>query len=1119
MEQAVNTFQKGLNTDSHPMAQSNDRLTDALNATFVTQNGNEIILQNDMGNRRIDNAFLPSGYQPVGMKEYGGIIYVAAYNPITNKSQIGSFPSPERKIGTESGLGYNDNKTELNQFFSYTQDNEEKIKFLKSDFVLLPLTEKQNNSISMHTGDKFIVYSDDLNPDLISNYNNTEDDLVISPKNKKFTLSLGILNSQNEFNDITSSMKRWNKIDNKWSIAEIDDKSNLYKFNYGYFIPQYDKESYKKLLTSKDETFKKERESMPVNTYSYKLVGPLYLKVQLNHITNITYTIYGEKLSDNVAKSITVETTITYNCPDGVTKGTLINDLYKYLGTYGEGTSIQYIGFDLLRKNQDNSYSLIDSTVIPEIIDECTYDYDSNLYTVTLSKTYRNVLATNNNILEYYLCINSGLEDEVYLEDLSQKGELDLSLLNSGTIKVDGWRFFNTVEEKQTSLTYSLETYPKRNQEFKDLVLKLTPYTLEGLSDESIYYILENDISAGRNTSIIYWDQARKESGTEDSEQYYDWESGQIRPYSSLFSNTLTSIEPRKLYKVELYYRYTENGNLRINYTRVNEDSLWLLTTELLNNCYLYTGEEFVHNYCNPTEEEKSIINKYLTIRPYDYYNFTESGKITTEYDGSLIYPIGAENGEFKYKYTYEGVINPNIKYDNELYPDCIKVTKVPVPKLDKQQRYNGLIRYDKSNNLKYIYKWEDSIQGDQFNTEGNITGLFKVISSISTDLNLNKFDNFQIGVATHPESGHRDYHTLLVRYFPLYNSRFGGNLTSSEVEWTIVDNKKIDGATRYLFSQYEEDLIKYIPVQYLFAYGKGKPTFIADDEKKYTRNMYFGKEPFKQDNTHNSEIYTRLWWKTQDGTYALYKKILNDNNIENTIKGIIQDLAYRVQEFSTFQDAGIKTLNINKSTISDRQSKSFNLKLIYDGDFQIKDGSEKFIISSSQREDYLTPTFESSDVFYEVLESFDERNLENIFISDKGVILDQDYAMSKLDSRKVYEFKNNVLKEVKDFLMSTEISLDSNGTYNGIVVNNQTKSSNIEYPYDNAESDHDDQLNTLYYDKVYVVSDTFTVNETKGYSENTIYGGSSENSGSNSIQGGSRSGSNSGNTGFGGRG
>jgi hypothetical protein len=68
------------------MVQGNETLSDALNATFITMNGNEIVLQNDMGNRRVDNAFLPAGYEPVGIKEYGGIIYVASYNPITNKS-------------------------------------------------------------------------------------------------------------------------------------------------------------------------------------------------------------------------------------------------------------------------------------------------------------------------------------------------------------------------------------------------------------------------------------------------------------------------------------------------------------------------------------------------------------------------------------------------------------------------------------------------------------------------------------------------------------------------------------------------------------------------------------------------------------------------------------------------------------------------------------------------------------------------------------------------------------------------------------------------------------------------------------------------------------------------
>jgi len=47
-----------------------------------------------MGNEKVGTAYLASGYVPVGMKEHGGIVYVAAYNPSTGCGQIGSFPSP-----------------------------------------------------------------------------------------------------------------------------------------------------------------------------------------------------------------------------------------------------------------------------------------------------------------------------------------------------------------------------------------------------------------------------------------------------------------------------------------------------------------------------------------------------------------------------------------------------------------------------------------------------------------------------------------------------------------------------------------------------------------------------------------------------------------------------------------------------------------------------------------------------------------------------------------------------------------------------------------------------------------------------------------------------------------
>lgn len=97
MESATNTFTSGMNLDLAPLTTPNTVLTYCLNGTMVTFNGNEQILQNDMGNCKV-GAELPVGYVPVGMKEHGGVIYVASYNPQSNMSQIGSFPSPSRNL-------------------------------------------------------------------------------------------------------------------------------------------------------------------------------------------------------------------------------------------------------------------------------------------------------------------------------------------------------------------------------------------------------------------------------------------------------------------------------------------------------------------------------------------------------------------------------------------------------------------------------------------------------------------------------------------------------------------------------------------------------------------------------------------------------------------------------------------------------------------------------------------------------------------------------------------------------------------------------------------------------------------------------------------------------------
>lgn len=99
MKQIVNQFTNGLVSDMHPLTTDDKGLVDALNATIITFNGNEVILQNDMGNTKIQDSKtghimgLSEGFIPVGMKEHGGIMYIASVNK-EGKGEIGTIPSP-----------------------------------------------------------------------------------------------------------------------------------------------------------------------------------------------------------------------------------------------------------------------------------------------------------------------------------------------------------------------------------------------------------------------------------------------------------------------------------------------------------------------------------------------------------------------------------------------------------------------------------------------------------------------------------------------------------------------------------------------------------------------------------------------------------------------------------------------------------------------------------------------------------------------------------------------------------------------------------------------------------------------------------------------------------------
>ena len=642
MEQTVNQFTKGLQMDTNPMIQGSDTLTDALNATLVTMNGNEVILQNDMGNRRVDNAFLPPGYEPVGMKEYGGVIYVASYNPVTHHSQIGSFPSPERRI---SNIDNEDTGKTIN--FDFQNDNG--VNYLnelclKSDILLSSVA---NQELVLHGGDKFVIYGTFNDTSKITNYNNTTNSKITSPKNKLYTLSLGILNSQNEFVDITKNLVRWKKNSEKneyETVTNFSNDSDDYKFNYGYFIP----ESLPNELLSNtinDYNFILERQVIPANTYSYKLCGPLYLKIQLNRPVGFSYNIYGYKTvttknvttngvtttNEVVIANLTFDCFITYNCPDGcITGNNDGTDKYETLGISSELSNYSKF-YDI--KHNNSIVSNNDNIETKSVI----YDGKSNLYTINQRCNIDNIeFNDNQKDYDYKILIKSGLQD-IYLLDLSTKGIIDLSLLGSGSVKLTGWRFYNSFEQQNTILTYTFEAYPRYEKYLTNLTFSFFEYNPNSNQwiDTNIIKISGLDLNNGRNTISFNWEEK--------------------------------GFQKRKLYKVECSYdEIDNNGNKEGTYYCSQKP--YFLTTELLNDRYKVSSNNFESYFLSRNFEFDVPIGIDINLKNNSEYSDIEP-------EGSLI--GNSTSIQYGCKYTNNLLIFDNSVYkiiNEELYPDFIQL-------------------------------------------------------------------------------------------------------------------------------------------------------------------------------------------------------------------------------------------------------------------------------------------------------------------------------------------------------------------------------------------------------------------------------------------------------------
>lgn len=600
MEQAVNQFTKGLQTDTNPMMQGSDTLSDCLNGTIITMNGNEVALQNDMGNRRIDNAFLPPGYEPVGMKEYGGIIYVAAYNPLTGRGQLGSFPSPERKISFKSPSA----QLNLSNHIEEIGENEQKKYIIRKREQLLPLTE----DVPLRAGDKFIIKTEGETN--IYNYQEYLSNCFPDSTNKKWSLLVGILNSQNQFIDITNSLIRESitpvyieingeydgtkyKLENgEYTIINGEYSGTKYKkVDEGFYIwKDYTEESLQNTISDKELI--KERMAKEINSYSYKLVSPLYIKSVLNYPYTVEYEISGEKVGEVASgrfdnsffeddeNESRADNSVFIDDDDDENQNSEQSQLtpasfpkynFKVTVTYSHIKDVLLDGIEFY--NEDTLIET-DPEEPVEFEQEFEQEFDqiTGNYITKAIYTYNDVELSgdifNYSIVPIFKFPFEGPEEQTcYLEEFRYNGQLDLTKLNSDFIELNAWRYYNKLQSKETIFYIEYTAYPKRNSNLENIYIKI---------NNRKFILVDSIKSQGFKTITVPWEEV---------------------------------IEEGKLYEAVL--GYSVKGLEQSN----SSSNCYFVSTKLFNENFNGTEGNWISGVYNPDIHSNIFIKDFRTIQ------------------------------------------------------------------------------------------------------------------------------------------------------------------------------------------------------------------------------------------------------------------------------------------------------------------------------------------------------------------------------------------------------------------------------------------------------------------------------------------------------------------------
>ena len=614
----TNQFSDGLVMDMNPLVTPNTVLTNALNATLITMNGNELVLQNDMGNGKVETAYLPEGYVPLGTAELGGIIYIVSYNPFRKTCQIGSFPSPERNlVGDEVG----DPVTlYADKFYKQTGD----LPFITTPQQAIILTDK-----TINPGDKFIVYfsNDDKLADKVdhlSAYGEPSYNQNLLPKYLK--LDVVAIQENGTINKLTDSLVWYDKYYIHDPIdSTVEEYTNLIKSNYSVFQSKVSGQlgilGTLECIDNFDITWDAVKVEEGWQFYFYSnweysgqeasKVNPYSCLVSYNGINNeipLNLPYLKEDEEVDLAQCDTVEVQREFPNPNKV------SSIFDYISVDGNYEKIGITGEPRKNDGTDNDF-VFTGPLITQTEGDITFD------------------------------IIPGMPFG-YLEYLKSSITVDISKLGSGEIDLIAYQYY--ISNDNINVKWGLEVYPERNKKVSSVIFNWYDWSV--VKDFDINKI---DNSFIKQISDQYsWVESYDDKNPESTNyslknKVYTKIIDDKTSYSGYDNFTITELDKiqlNKLYLVEINVAY---DNIVYHFYRL------MFTNRIFNN---YFGKGDYKDF------KTIILNDALTnYSPISYYisDFTSLNYSTGQY-------IEDTNGIYVPEYD----ITPSIQTDAEVTKD-----------------------------------------------------------------------------------------------------------------------------------------------------------------------------------------------------------------------------------------------------------------------------------------------------------------------------------------------------------------------------------------------------------------------------------------------------------------